>query len=431
MKILVLYKGYRDRKTIDDHLYSFKRYVPEAEFYYCNILLKVPSYLRLIKWDGIILHYTLLAERFSEVTWKYLRDNLYDIGKLSGVKVALPQDEYCRFKELWKIFKEGKVDAVFTCAMPIDYDKLYPLSETSLKDRFTTFTGFVDEDTLAKIERLSQEDIKRDVDIGYRARSLPYWLGRHGQIKGDVAKAVLNASNQHRLKLDISTDPKDVFFGDDWIRFLLRCRTTLGCLGGASLLDPDDEFRNKVEKYVHENPQASFEEVEEKCFPGKDFSLNLFALSPRHFECAMTRTCQVLVEGDYQGIFEPGKHYIELKQDFSNLDDVLAKVVDKEYCQKIADATYDHVVASEKFTYRVFANQIIDYIAKNASAKRRESAWRSALVKGLLTAHENGYRVRYLFYRLWRKNEYVVKPAIKSFWKGVMSKLSKCNVKAT
>lgn len=419
MKILVLYKGYRDRKTIDDHLYSFRRYIPEVEFFYCDILLRVPSYLRLVEWDGIILHYTILAERFSEETWKYLRSHLYTIGKLSGVKVALPQDEYCRFKELWKLFKHAKVDAVFTCAMPIDYDKLYPLSETGLKDRFTTYTGFVDEDTLSKIERLSKEDLKRDIDIGYRARSLPYWLGRHGQIKGDVAKAVLNSSKDHQLKLNISTDPKDVFFGDDWIRFLLRCRTTIGCLGGASLLDPDDEFRDKVESYVKKYPQATFDETEQACFPGKDFSLNLFALSPRHFECAMTKTCQVLVEGDYLGVFEPGKHYIELKQDFSNLDEVFAKVSDQKLCQQIAEDTYEHVVSSGKFTYRVFAKQIVDYIAKNSSVKSSNGAWRFRLVHLLLGAHEMSFKIRYLFYRLWRKNEYVIKPMFKRFLSGL------------
>lgn len=42
----------------------------------------------------------------------------------------------------------------------------------------------------------------------------------------------------------------------------------------------------------------------------------------------MMRTAQVLLEGYYNGIFEPWKHYIPIKKDCSNLDQVFAASAD-------------------------------------------------------------------------------------------------------
>ena len=39
-------------------------------------------------------------------------------------------------------------------------------------------------------------------------------------------------------------------------------------------------------------------------------------MSPRVFEAAAVRSCQILFEGRYSGILEPMVHYIPLKKDF-------------------------------------------------------------------------------------------------------------------
>lgn len=410
MRILVLSPSrIEGRKTITDHLYSFKRYVKGVEFFYCDVQLKIPSFLKLIDWDGIILHYSLLADRFDPVIWEKSYRRLLAIKNLSGFKVAMPQDEYIRSSGLCSLFKQCQVDTVFTCAEPVDYDTLYPLPESGLKHRITTFTGFVDEDTLQDLERLAHEVKERDIDIGYRARNLPYWVGRHGQIKGDIAKNALEAPNTNGLRLDISTKASDVLFGDLWTRFLLRCRVTLGCLGGSSLHDPDGTIHTKVEKYVKEHPHATFEEVEKSCFPGKDGNLHLFAISPRHFECAMAKTCQVLVEGDYQGVLEPDVHYIPLKKDFSNFQEVFDKVANKELCDTITENAYRDLVASGKYTYSIFANSVIDHIRQHRTQPSTSMPLREALVRSLLSVHAKSRKVRLqvvLAYTLIKKLEF-------------------------
>ena len=115
--------------------------------------------------------------------------------------------------------------------------------------------------------------------------------------------------------------PSDTLFGDEWFRALAASRWTLGVEGGASILDRDGGIREATERYVAEHPDASFDEIEAACFPGRDGELALFAISPRHLEACATRTGQILVEGDYSGVLEPGRHYLPVRPDLSNLGD--------------------------------------------------------------------------------------------------------------
>ena len=130
-------------------------------------------------------------------------------------------------------------------------------------------------------------------------------------------------ASEYELRADISTDEKETFCGDDWYRFLLKCKYTIGVEGGASILDRDGSISRKTDEYCSRHPGASFDEIEKACFPGLDGSLKLFALSPRHLDACMTKTCQILIKGNYNGTLSPELHYIPLEKDFSNLGQVL------------------------------------------------------------------------------------------------------------
>lgn len=375
MKILIFYfdSELRSRKTIYDHLLSFERYHPCHRFYYFNLLWKFPKYLKKIQFDAIILHYSVLAVRWDQGLWqKKYREQLSHIADFHCQKIALPQDENAHTKDLCDLFKKIGIKTVYTCAYPEEYQKLYPKEATGLKHYFTTYTGFIDEETLERIQQNKLHQCNRKIDIGYRARNVPFWLGKHGRIKKQLADVFLS-KQPNDLKLDVSTEEKDVFYGNDWLNFLLRCRTTLGCLGGASLLDLDGEIRKKVDEYVFLHPNASFEEVEKLFFPSKDGNLSLFALSPRHFECAMTKTCQVLVEGDYNGVLQPGIHYIELKKDFSNITKVLDQIRNHKLCSEMAERTYQDVVLSGKYTYKAFSQTVLDHIQSQINNSAQDS----------------------------------------------------------
>lgn len=377
MKILVLYyqPDSNPRKTILDSVFCFSKYNPDIDVYYFNVYRSIPKWLTYFPFDGVVFHYSFLALRYDPKIWRKLyakyKSNLQN---LQGTKIAIPQDEYNHTNDLRLFFKEVGVKTVFTCAYPIDYETLYPKEETGLENYRTTYTGFVDEDSLQVMEKLKSEGIQRTIDIGYRARKLSYWVGWHGQLKTIVADEFLKYENDPDLQMDVSTTigNEKAYLGLDWYRFLLRCRTMLGCLGGSGLLDAFGTIREKVDAYVEKNPNASFAEVEKVCFPGEDGKIHMYALSPRHFECAMTKTCQVLVEGDYNGVFEPNVHFIEIKRDFSNMDEVIRKIKDTKLCEEIAERCYRDVVESGKFTYSAFTKEVLKFISDKEQFENRK-----------------------------------------------------------
>lgn len=376
MKILVLYKiNYMNvRNTINEHLYSFKKYSEDVNFYYFNALRSIPRYLSYLKFDGVIIHYTFLSERFKDnkELWKKLINN---IKNLNGYKVAIPQDEYEETNLLCDLFKNHNIKTVFTCCFfkKEDYLKAYPEEKTNLDYRIHVLTGYVDENEVISLKKKCIKYEDRPIDIGYRARRLPYYLGKHGQLKYELAEFFLSKLKNSDYRIDISNDYgeiKEVFYSKEWYKFLLRCKSFLGCEGGASLLDPDGKIKRKVRKYIRKYPDADFAEVEKSCLLGKDYNICSFLISPRHFEAIITKTLQVLVEGEYEGILKSGLHYIELKKDFSNIDKVLELLKDDDYCQKIIGQAYNDIILSGKYTYRKFVNLVLNHIRNNKNYQK-------------------------------------------------------------
>ena len=66
-----------------------------------------------------------------------------------------------------------------------------------------------------------------------------------------------------------------------------------------------------------------------------------------------------MVEGDYNGILVADEHYIELKRDFSNIAQVMERIVKDEDRDRITKKAYEDIVASGKYTYERFVEFIL------------------------------------------------------------------------
>lgn len=364
MNILIVYWNTitQLRATIDQHLYSFKRYSENANCFYVNIALgNLPSYLWKINFDLVIFHTTFLAQRWSgaESFRKWALARIEKLKTNKAVKVALPQDEWLHTNELNRFINEFDVSHVFSVAPPSEWKIIYSGIDQSMVKLHQVLTGYIDDKLINRVAAYSTRISLRDIDIGYRAFRSPEWLGRHGFLKTKIADVFLTDLSAKELKLDISVERKDTIVGDEWYKFLLRCKYFIGVEGGSTVHDPDGDILVKGFEYVKENPKATFEEIEEACFPGMDDNLHLIAISPRHLECCVTRTCQILVEGTYNEILQPGKHYIELKKDFSNLAEVLKLIKKDELRKTITEQAYVDIVLSGTYSYRNFVKEVI------------------------------------------------------------------------
>lgn len=187
----------------------------------------------------------------------------------------------------------------------------------------------------------------RPVDIGYRAYEAPWYLGNLE--KTEIAGYF--AANAMRLGLnaDISLDVADRFDSRGYAAFLNRCRGQIGTEAGGDYFELTDATRLKVNAYQSAQPDASWEEVESRFFANYGEAVPMRIISGRQVEAAACKTVQVLFEGFYSGYLKADEHYIALKKDYSNIDEVMRKFRDDSYCRKLVDAAFD--VAMTEFTY--------------------------------------------------------------------------------
>ena len=362
-----------------DHLYCFERHLPQHRVFYLNVEHKdVPDYARQVAFDIIIFHDLFFCGRWGgPELFSRLCDRIEFLRDSPAIKIAVPQDEFISADLLCDFINSYDVKAVFSVAPASEWPKIYRLVDRERVRFYGVLTGYLEEQTLRKIDALrSARADARDVAIGYRAGGRSWrqasWLGRHGVLKIEIGDRVDAYARKIGIRTDISSRPEDVFMGDAWYEFLLRCKYTIGLEGGASILDWDGTLRTRTLDYVEKHPNASLEEIEAQCFPGLDGTFALFALSPRHLEACATGTCQVLVEGAYNGVLQPWIHYLPLKRDFSNLAEIMLLVKQDSHRAEIVDRTYRDIVQSGKYSYRAFAESVLSETVQLSSGIGRE-----------------------------------------------------------
>jgi hypothetical protein len=368
--VLVVYGllQYPLRSTIRDHLYSFREH-GQARYFYLNLgARRPPSWLRNVPFDAVLFHHTLTGQRMapSLLRWQLRRARALDgIGRY---RIAMVQDECVYTDAIDAFITEYGIDQVFSVAPPTEWEKIYPRAKERGVRFSQNLTGYLADDTVSRIADIVAETPERPIDIGYRAWGGLLSFGRHGLLRTQLEEAFRPAAAKRGLRTDMSTDLDDTLHGDDWFRFLASCRYVIGAEGGATILDRDGTFMQRTEAYLAEHPDAPFEEVEAACFPGEDGKLQLFAISPRHIEACATRTCQVLVEGNYSGVLKPGEHYIELRRDLSNIEEVLDTISDDSERERITRNAHRDIVTSGRYSYARLVEQVEDAIAEGLGA---------------------------------------------------------------
>lgn len=364
--------------AVRDALYAFERH-SHARCWYLNLgVRRVPSWMARIEFDAVVFHTSLLWDRVNPPAFERHRRKLRRLDGVGRRRVALPQDEYLCSNALVEFIRDFGVDHVFSVGGEPAWQVLYADVDRERVGISRVLTGYLEGETVDRIDAIVGAEHERPIAIGYRAAKVAPSLGRHGQLKTQIAQRIEAVADVRGLHDDIAIGASATIRGDAWFRFLASCRYTLGVEGGASVHDPDGALQLATTRYLAGHPAASFEEVEAACFPGLDGSLDYVAISPRHLEAAATRTAQILIEGDYNGILRPGEHYLELRRDFSNLAAVLDSVQRDDERARLTENAYRDVVASGAHTYARFVAEV-ESIALAGAGVRADRPGRALL----------------------------------------------------
>ncbi|MGH2956409.1 MAG: hypothetical protein ACRDL6_05370 [Solirubrobacterales bacterium] len=339
-----------DAATISDHINAFERY-SRFPFWKLNTDQGFPRRLAALSFDLIVVHYSVFASGPAP----YMLDEGF-LGYLDAAersyKLAFFQDEHQYCQKRFAFLDRYRFDCVYTCIEPEYFDQTYR-RYTRVPTLVSHVPAYVHPHMLATAESLHRPDGERDTDIGYRARPTPPFFGRGGMEKVEIAERFRERAAAD-LRLDVSVREQDRLYGDAWYRFMARCKGFLGTESGASCVDLEDEVREEYEALLAAGENPTIERLEQGALGRWDWKVPLRTTSSRHFEAAALRICQVMYEGRYSGALRPMEHYIPLKKDLSNFDEVIEAFRDPAVRRELAENAHRDLIASGDYSYERF-----------------------------------------------------------------------------
>ena len=209
----------------------------------------------------------------------------------------------------------------------------------------------------------------RTWDFGFIGARYPMWIG--DETRNSLLSAVAEKSKLMNLNSQVVVGGKNIV-SDQWSSFLQSCKLTCGAEAGTNYLDENGALIARAKSFLATKPEATFSEMMDACFSEINIEYRSGkAISSRHFEPIGTKTCQVLLEGSYNGILSPDVHYLSVKNDLSNLDEKIREGLDPERRKEIVDNAYRFVF--EHHTYKRRIETLINSIFGEGGAMNDES----------------------------------------------------------
>jgi len=342
--------------TIIDHIFSFNKYSIH-KYFILNMFGDLPDWIDLSRFDGLFIHYSLIACNDAYMS----PSSRQKIQQFEGFKAAFVQDDYRWVNDTVDALAFMRINALFPLTGPDIIDEVYsPLKLPGVRKQ-TVLAGYVPEELL---DLPSKPYKDRKLDVGYRARKLPAWMGSHTLQKWQIADNFIKDASKYGLNVDISCREEDRIYGSAWIEFVGNCKATLGTESGASVTDFTGNIQKNVESHLEKHPDTDFETLKELYFKDDDCKIMMNVISPRCFEAAALRTLMILYEGEYSGVLKPWRHYLPLKRDHSNIQEIVDILRSPDEAEAIISRAYCEIAKSKKYTFEAMVNLIDSVLAE-------------------------------------------------------------------
>lgn len=377
MNILFLYGATQTfTNTVYEHVNCFAQY-SRNKFYYCHQDQNQAFDVDLSRFDVVIMHYSVRLP-YDQVP----EPAVAALERYAGLKVLFIQDEYDHTYRAWYWIKRLGFQLVFTVVPPEGIAKVYPPEEFPGVRFVSNLTGYVP-DERPLLEPLPPPS-SRKIFVGYRGRRLPIRYGQLGQEKIEIGRHLKYVCKSNRIPHDIEWTEEARIYGPKWYEFLASCRSTLGSESGSNVFDWDGTLLSSIEGFKRKNRRATDDDTYRSVVQPREIPDLMNQVSPRVFEAILLRTALLLYEGNYSGVVIPMRHYIPVKKDGSNLDEVLTLLQDDKFIDDMTERAYQEIILSGKFSYRAFVQKIDDEIvACRALLPEKLSAGSPSCVAGV------------------------------------------------
>lgn len=363
LRVLVLYDPASTyTATVLEHIRSFAMLPHEVVFAggVRGTTLATP----LDAFDVVIIHYSirLIAEDYISPSVAQA------LPGFTGLKVLFIQDEYDETETARRWIERLGIGLVFTCVPEAYIDAVYPRARFPGTTFVQTLTGFVP----AEYERPLDAPpmASRSLMLAYRGRELAVRYGLLAREKVEIGRRMKALCTERGVPVDIEWDEDKRVYGADWFRFLTSARATLATESGANVFDFHGDIKRAVQADQRAHPGLTWDELYQRHVAAHDGHIRMNQVSPRVFEAIAVGTGLVLFEGHYSGVLEPHRHYIPLAKDYSNVDEVLAKLADTAFMEALVRRAHEEIILSGRYSYRAAIQAVAAEIEKKARRVR-------------------------------------------------------------
>ena len=308
-------------------------------------------------YDAIVFNYCFWARRSSITS-----EMIAHVAAYGGLKIAIFQDEQDTIRWHRQHVVLMGIRAIVTVVNPEVWRAALPEDFYRNLIFLRALTGYVPEqNTYNDTPPLPMAE--RCWWIGYRGRPVPYQYGRLTREKFIIGEQMRTICEERNIPHNIATAEEERLYGQDWMNLIRNSRLMLGTESGTNIVDFDGGLWERIDEWLKGHPDSTFEEVEEKFLVGiRKISLN--QISPRLFEAIALRTGLILFEGEYSGVLAPWTHYIPLKKDFSNINEVLVAADDLDGIDAMVERAWRDVVLSGKYSFSAYVKRVDELIER-------------------------------------------------------------------
>jgi len=278
------------------------------------------------------------------------------VAGFSGIRIVVLQDEQENTLAVRKRVAHMRPHILFTTLPPEAWPIVFPddvFGETKI---VRLLTGYARQRSLPHDLNLAPL-AQRRLTLGYRVTPHVWRWGKLGRLKIEVGQRFHEACLRRGIPADIAWTEEAKIYGDNWLRFNASCQGVLGSESGASIFDWHGDLQRQETQFRYARPGATCEGFLSEVIE-QEVSFDTGQVSPRVFEATITRTPLVMVEGKYAGVLREEEHYLAIKRDFSNVENILDRMSDLESLQNMVDRAYSHLIESGMFSYAVMSREI-------------------------------------------------------------------------
>lgn len=403
MRLLVLYHAnFTFTPTVCEYLQAIASHSSSTVDYF-NVDQTDP--VDFAYYDAVFVNFCVTSHARIEEKPDFWPDLVAALARFEGIKVVVAQDEYDFTDRVKEFLLQTGADIVLTNVPPDAVHLVYGDPEFSRVQFETVRTAYlalrapavlqvdreITKDELDLLRQRWNEQMngtscrdhvavlpagitwtpavgpeilplaERPIVLGYRGRELPYRLGDLGWHKAEVGWRFKWACRCRDIPCDIEVDEDSRFHGAAWPRFIARCRVMLGTPSGANVFDPDGKLHRRMVLRHRENSKLRYDDVREEV-QAHDVGFDMGQVSARIYEAVAAGTALALVRGSYSGVIEPDEHYLPIEPDYSNVDEVLDRILDVPAMQAMADRALAHVSSDPANYYEAMVRRVDELV---------------------------------------------------------------------